>query len=83
MPDGDAYQVTSADFGKMPAKDFIASGIEAAVRASQAGQIDYREFCKRVLKAGCVFYVVSLKGRRAVYSGRTGESHVELFPGAN
>jgi hypothetical protein len=32
--------------------------------------------------AGCVAYMVSLPGRRVVYYGRTGASHVEHFPPA-
>lgn len=31
---------------------------------------------------GCVGYHVSLAGRRAVYYGRSGETHVEQFPPA-
>ncbi|HET9959947.1 MAG TPA: DUF1398 family protein [Polyangiaceae bacterium] len=62
------------------ARDFSASEVEQAVRASQAGRIRYVEFCERVAAAGCVGYFVSLVGRRVVYYGRTGESHIELFP---
>jgi hypothetical protein len=32
--------------------------------------------------AGCTDYVVSLVGKRVIYNGRTGESLVEMFPGA-
>lgn len=62
------------------ARDFSPKDVDAAVRASQAGGIDYREFCRRIADAGCVFYVVSLTGKRAVYYGRSGEAHVEMFP---
>ena len=61
---------------------FSATGVEAAVRAVQAGAIPYRTFCERVVAAGCVGYHVSIVGRRVVYYGRTGDSHVEWFPGA-
>lgn len=37
-------------------------------------------FCRKVAAAGCAGYVVSFPGRRAVYMGRTGETHVETFP---
>jgi hypothetical protein len=40
----------------------------------------YKGFCEKVLAAGCAGYIVSLAGRRAVYFGRTAETHVELFP---
>lgn len=64
------------------AQDFSASGVEAAVRASQSGEIRYGEFCKRIAAAGCVDYIVTLAGRRAIYYGRKGEAHIEVFPAA-
>ena len=80
MPDGAAHVVPAhapeGDF----AETFSAPHVAAAIRASQAGTIKYREFCDRIREAGCVFYIVSLAGRRAVYFGRTGEQYVEHFP---
>ena len=64
------------------AREFSAEGVEKAVRAIQRQQIAYREFCRLIADAGCVGYFVSLAGRRAVYYGRTGDEHVEWFPGA-
>ena len=64
------------------AREFLAAGVEKAVRAIQRQQIAYREFCRLIADAGCVGYFVSLAGRRAVYYGRTGDEHVEWFPGA-
>ncbi len=52
------------------------------MRAVQGGRIRYREFCARIAAAGCVGYFVSIPGRRAVYYGRTADSHTEWFPGA-
>jgi uncharacterized protein YbcV (DUF1398 family) len=52
------------------------------VRAIQRGEFQYLEFCRRITQAGCVGYHVSLAGQRVVYYGRTGEMHVEYFPGA-
>lgn len=63
-----------------PAAAFSAAGVESAVRATQSGQIRYNEFCRRVLQAGCAGWQVSMLGKRVVYYGRTGETHVELFP---
>jgi uncharacterized protein YbcV (DUF1398 family) len=40
----------------------------------------YPGFCRKVRAAGCAGYQVSFPGRRAVYCGKTGESHVENFP---
>lgn len=40
----------------------------------------YRGFCEKVAAAGCAGYIVSFSGRRALYFGRTAETHVEHFP---
>lgn len=82
MPDGESALTPCHAVGVTPARDFLASDVDAAVRAVQRGEIKYREFCGRIAKAGCVGYVVSMAGKRAVYYGRTGEMHVEMFPGA-
>ena len=77
---GASHTVACHAPGRSIGRDFSAKADDAAVRASQSGKIDYREFCRRIADAGCVFYLVSLAGRRAVYYGRSGESHVEPFP---
>ncbi len=81
MPDGSSNVLRNAAIDGTPAMAFSAAGVDSAVRDIQAGKIAYREFCRRVMVAGCVDYIVSLHGRRAVYFGRSGESHVEMFPG--
>lgn len=80
LPDGQSEVLPAHRISETPAKDFDARGVDAAVRAIQAGQIKYIEFCERIMRAGCVSYTVSLAGRRAVYYGRTGEAHIEHFP---
>jgi uncharacterized protein YbcV (DUF1398 family) len=84
LPDGDSLEVPTAPLTAQPAMRFDPTGIEAAVRVAQAGGpgYTYKGFCEQVMAAGCVGYTVSLTGRRAVYVGRTAESHVELFPPA-
>jgi uncharacterized protein YbcV (DUF1398 family) len=80
LPDG-CSEVVPCQAVEVPAAvSFNASEVEAAVRASQKQEIGYREFCRRVTRAGCVGYQVSLAGRRAVYYGRSGQTHVEHFP---
>jgi uncharacterized protein YbcV (DUF1398 family) len=64
------------------AASFVPNAIVTALRAVQAGTATYKEFCEDIMAAGCVGYIVSMAGRRAVYYGRTGESYVESFPGA-
>jgi uncharacterized protein YbcV (DUF1398 family) len=82
LPSGESYRVAAAVLESTPAPQFTADGVAAAVRAIQHNEIKYREFCERIAQAGCVGYMVSLAGRRAVYYGRTGDSYVEPFPSA-
>lgn len=82
MPSGESYVVDSRPHGTVAAENFDADAIVAALREIQAQKIDYNAFCEKILAAGCVGYIVSITGRRAVYLGRGGESYVEMFPGA-
>ena len=81
LADGDFEDVEGRKFGGA-AMTFLPEGVEKAVRAIQRREIDYRKFCRLIADSGCVGYFISLAGRRAVYYGRTGEEHVEWFPGA-
>jgi uncharacterized protein YbcV (DUF1398 family) len=80
LPTGESIVVKSAPLRIQPASTFSATETEAAVRAIQARQIGYNQFCERVAAAGCTSYLVSLVGRRVVYFGRSAESHIELMP---
>lgn len=82
MPDGTSHRTPCAFVATTPANAFNADGIVDAIRAIQGQNITYAEFCERIAAAGCVGYLVSLAGRRAVYYGRTGDSYVEPFPSA-
>jgi uncharacterized protein YbcV (DUF1398 family) len=81
LADGDFEDVEGRKFDGA-ALTFSGEGVEKAVRAIQRREIAYRKFCRQIADAGCVGYFVSLAGRRAVYYGRTGDEHVEWFPGA-
>jgi uncharacterized protein YbcV (DUF1398 family) len=81
LSDGDFEDVEVHKVGGAPG-EFSAEGVEKAVRAIQREEIGYRKFCRLIADAGCIGYFVSLTGRRAVYYGRTGDGHVEWFPGA-
>jgi uncharacterized protein YbcV (DUF1398 family) len=83
LPNGENLVTPADKVEGIAPQAFSADAVSAAVRASQQGQIDYAEFCRRIVAAGCVSYVVSLAGRRVIYSGRTGDSCVEHFPQAN
>lgn len=82
MPSGESHRVSTEPSSETPANAFDAGDVEAAIRAIQQQKIKYREFCDRIVRAGCVGYMVSLAGRRAVYYGRTGDNYVERFPNA-
>jgi uncharacterized protein YbcV (DUF1398 family) len=80
MPDGESLVVPVNHPVEPIAKQFSAKGVEAAVRASQHGEIFYPEFLKRTMAAGCIGYFVQITGRQVIYFGRNGEQHVERFP---
>jgi uncharacterized protein YbcV (DUF1398 family) len=82
LPNGESELVAGDPMTDAVATEFSASGVAAAVKTIQAGKIQYKEFCRRIAQSGCVGYIVSIAGKRAVYYGRTGDSYVEWFPGA-
>ena len=82
LPDGDSVELTTHAVQTPIAAVFDQPAIQAAIREAQQQVPDYtyRGFCEKVAAAGCAGYLVSFLGRRAVYVGRTGETHVEAFP---
>lgn len=83
LPEGGSIELPIHETGAGIAPAFDAVAVQAAIREAQtkAPGYTYQGFCRKVMAAGCAGYTVSFSGRRAVYSGRTGETHVELFPG--
>lgn len=80
LPDGDSVELQNEKTPGVVAAVFKPEVVESNVRTSQANAHTYRDFCVNVKEAGCAGYLVSLLGRRVTYFGRTGETHVELFP---
>lgn len=80
LSDGDSVVVASPHADHPTAIEFSSKGVEAAVRQSQCGEHTYADFVRKTMEAGCVGYFVQITGRRAIYVGRNGDSHVELFP---
>jgi uncharacterized protein YbcV (DUF1398 family) len=80
--DGDSVELATEASDSPVAAAFQAELVAQAVRAAQANApgYTYRGFCEQVKAAGCAGYMVSFLGRRVVYQGRTGETHVEHFP---
>lgn len=67
--------------GSIP-EDFDADAVRKAIKASQQREIGYPQFLRQIMDAGTWSYHVFLKGRCAIYFGRSGEFHVERFPGS-
>lgn len=84
MPDGESIELETERTPAPVATRFDAAAIKAAIREARAlaPGYTYKGFCAKVVAAGCDGYLVSLVGKRAVYYGRTGETHTEVFPGA-
>jgi len=61
---------------------FDAEAVRRAVLGAQSGVVKYPEFMRLTMAAGCVGYFVWIAGRHVAYFGRSGETHVEHFPGA-
>lgn len=82
LPGGDYIVLTMHADGVAVAEPFDVDAIQDSIRAAQrrAPGYTYRGFAASARRAGCAGYLVSLPGRRVVYFGRTGETHVEHFP---
>ena len=62
------------------AEEFSAEGIVAAIRGAQSDTIRYPEFMKQSAAAGVIAYWAFLTGKKVIYFGRKGETHIEKFP---
>ena len=83
LPSGDSAQLPLSPDDIPVASSFDTHAIKDAIHQAQSGGSDYTYagFCQKVKRAGCAGYLVSFSGRRALYFGRTAETHVEHFPG--
>lgn len=80
LPSGDSHTIEMASSHVPIADAFDEDAVVTAIRNIQQGQIEYPEFVERIMRAGCVGYVVWIAGRHVSYFGRRGEMHVEHFP---
>ena len=80
--DGSSFDLPAPFPAFEVATGFDAGSIRAAIYAAQTQTegYSYPGFCRTVTAAGCAEYLVSFVGRRALYVGRTGETHTERFP---
>ena len=84
LPSGEFFDIPAEKIAVGTGGEFDVPRVRAAIGEAQANRPDYayKGFCEKVVSAGCVGYIVSFPGRRAVYFGRTAQTHVEMFPGA-
>jgi len=82
LPDGQSLDLAVHPVSTPVAPTFDTLLMQAAIRDAQqqVPGYTYRSFCERAVSAGCAGYIVSFSGRRALYIGRTAETHVENFP---
>lgn len=82
LADGESLQLAAHKVDGPVGAAFDAAAMRATIREAQhlVPGYTYAGFCRKAAAAGCAGYVVSFSGRRALYIGRTAETHVELFP---
>jgi len=66
---------------RLPAQDFDADEVKAAIAQNQNGESDFQGFMDHIARAGVRIYEATLKGdsKRVEYFG-IGGSHVEAIP---
>ena len=62
------------------AEQFDGPAVKLAISDIQQRKTGYVDFLKRIVAAGTFAYTVRLRGKRAIYLGRTGDLHIEHFP---
>lgn len=82
LPDGESLELPAHRVDGPVAAAFDVESMQAAIREAQqlVPGFTYRGFCEKAVSAGCAGYIVSFTGRRALYIGRSAETHVEHFP---
>ncbi len=59
---------------------FNQEEIKKIIADIQQNKINYQTFLHRIIAAGCTHYEVFITGKKAIYFGRDGSHHIELFP---
>lgn len=82
LADGDSIELPTHRIDVPVAPAFDAGAMKRAITEAQqlVPGYTYKGFCNKAARAGCAAYMVSFSGRRALYIGRTGDTHVEHFP---
>ncbi|HEY3853204.1 MAG TPA: DUF1398 family protein [Verrucomicrobiae bacterium] len=76
--------VTPINYEGLPAvaAEFALGKLRANIIDSQQKGQKYRDFTRRAMEAGVQSYFAFLRGKRVTYLGRSGDQHIEWFPGA-
>ncbi|MGC4025418.1 MAG: DUF1398 family protein [Mesorhizobium sp.] len=82
LANGESIELAAHEIQTPISASFNAAAMQAAIREAQqlVPGYTYLGFCEKAARAGCAGYLVSFSGRRALYVGRTAETHVEHFP---
>ncbi len=82
LPDDEAIELPAHRVDTPVAPHLDTAALQTAIREAQqlVPGYTYRGFCEKAAAAGCAGYLVSFSGRRALYFGRDGATHVEPFP---
>lgn len=82
LPDGSSTELKTHTVDIPVAPEFDTARLQAAIKEAQqqVPGYSYIGFCKKAASAGCSGYIVSIRGRRALYISRSAETHVEHFP---
>ena len=81
LPDGSTTDFSFERPQHGIAEVFDGEAVRAAILGAQQGRVMYPEFKVLSQRAGCAAYTVWISGRHVVYLGRSGETHIERFPG--
>lgn len=81
LPDGGAIELPAHQVATSVAPQLDGEVLQSAIREAQqlVPGYTYRGFCEKAAAAGCAGYLVSFPGRRALYFGRDGATHLEAF----
>ncbi len=63
-----------------PGDKFNQSSISDILSAVQRKEIDFQEFLRRMIRAGCSYYIIFMKGRKMLYGGNLGDRFESEFP---
>lgn len=78
--DGEVHETIFKFDSPQITQQFNAEEVESSIKDIQQLKINYKTFLKRIMSAGCTHYEVFINGKQAIYFGRDGSHHIELFP---